>query len=165
MLKKLVISRAVIVLFFVVVVALQPSEYLVVGTAGISAPPAVVFAQIADFHKWEAWSPWAKLDPAAKNTFDGPPAGTGAVFAWEGNKKVGAGRMTITESHPDDPIKIKLECIKPYPSTATTEFTFKHEVNQTACTWSKTGEMNFLSKTICLSMNMYKMIDIDVETT
>ncbi len=163
MLKKILIALAVIVLVFVVVVALQPSEYLVVRTAGISAPPAVVFAQIADFHKWEAWSPWAKLDPAAKNTFDGPPAGTGAVFAWEGNKKVGAGRMTITESHPDDLIKIKLEFIKPFPSTATTEFTFKPEGIQTAVTWSMTGEKNFLSKAFCLFMNMDKMIGGDFE--
>ena len=45
-----------------------------------------------------AWSPWAKIDPAAKITFEGPPAGTGAGYTWAGNNKVGEGRMTITDS-------------------------------------------------------------------
>ena len=28
----------------------------------------VVFDQVNDFHNWEAWSPWAKLDPAVRNS-------------------------------------------------------------------------------------------------
>jgi len=28
--------------------------------------------QVNDFHQWDAWSPWAKLDPDAKITFEGP---------------------------------------------------------------------------------------------
>lgn len=61
-----------IVIAFVVVVALQPSDFRIVRSATISAPALAVFAQVHDFHKWEAWSPWAKLDPAAKNSFAGP---------------------------------------------------------------------------------------------
>ena len=125
MLKKILIGLAVIIVVFVVVVAIQPADYKVERTASFSATPAVVFDQINDLHKWDAWSPWAKLDPAVKNTFEGPPAGTGAVFAWAGNKKVGEGRMTITESHPNDLIRLKLDFIKPFPSTAMTEFSFK----------------------------------------
>jgi hypothetical protein len=39
----------------------------IVRAATISAPAAVVFSQVNDFHKWEAWSPWAKMDPAASS--------------------------------------------------------------------------------------------------
>ena len=163
MLKKILIGLAAVIIVFVAVVAMQPADYRVERNASFPAAPAVVFDQINDLHKWDAWSPWAKLDPAVKNTFEGPPAGTGAVFAWAGNKKVGEGRMTITESHPNDLIRLKLEFIKPFPSTAMTEFTFKPEGDQTLVTWSMAGHNNFISKAFCLFMNMDKMVGGDFE--
>ena len=81
MFKKIFIAVAVVFAAFLIFVALQPSEVRVERTATIAAPPAVVFAQVNDFHKWEAWSPWAKLDPAAKVTFEGGKA-TKAVLNW-----------------------------------------------------------------------------------
>src|SRR6185312_13629205 len=136
MLRKILIGLAVLVVLFVVVVAMQPSEFQVERTATIAAPPADVFAQVNDLHKWDAWSPWAKRDPSAKQTFEGPPAGEGASFQWAGNKEVGEGRMTIIQSHPSDLVKLKLEFFKPFAATSTAEFTFKPEGNQTAVTWS-----------------------------
>ena len=125
MLKKILIALAAIAVVFVGYVAMQPSEFRVVRTVTVSAPTPDVFAQVNNFHHWQAWSPWAKLDPAAKATFGGPPAGPGAVFMWAGNDKVGEGRMTLTESHPSDLVKIKVEFVKPFEGTNTTEFTFK----------------------------------------
>ena len=78
---------------------------------------ADVFAQVNDFHKWDAWSPWAKLDPAAKVGFEGPEAGQGAVMNWAGNDEVGEGKMTIVESRPSDLVKIKVDFIKPFEGT------------------------------------------------
>lgn len=163
MFKKILAGLAVVVIVFVVVVALQPADYRVVRSATISAPPAEVFAHVNDFHKWEAWSPWAKLDPAAKNTFEGPPAGPGAIFSWAGNDKVGEGKMTLAESHPNDLIRINLEFIKPFASTCTAEFTFKPEGNQTVVSWSMAGKKNFISKAFCLFMNMDKTVGGDFE--
>jgi hypothetical protein len=94
MLKKILIAVAAIIAVFLIVVALQPSEFKVERSATISAPPAAVFEQVNDFHKWEAWSPWAKLDPNAKVTFEGPPAGTGTIMTWSGDSQVGEGKMT-----------------------------------------------------------------------
>ena len=111
-----------------------------------------------DFHNWEAWSPWAKLDPAAKATFEGPSTGTGAIFKWVGNKEVGEGSMTITESRPSDLIRIKLEFLRPFEATNSAEFTFKPEGNRTAVTWSMEGKNNFIAKAVCLFMNMDKMV-------
>ena len=89
MLKKILISLAVIVVVFVIIVALQPSEFRVARSTTISAPPPAVFAQVNDFHKWEAWNPWGKIDPAMKQTYEGAPAGTGAIYTWAGNNEVG----------------------------------------------------------------------------
>ena len=158
MLKKILISLAVIVVVLVVVVAMQPSEFRIARSATISAAAPAVFAQVNDFHKWDAWSPWAKLDPAAKATFEGPSAGIGAIFRWAGNEEVGEGSMTITESRPSDLIRIKLEFQRPFAATNTAEFTFKPEGNQTAVTWSMEGKNNFIAKAMCLFMNMYKMV-------
>jgi hypothetical protein len=158
MFKKILIGLAVIVAVFAVIVALQPSEFRIVRSAAISAPAPEVFAQVNDFHNWQAWSPWAKLDPAAKATFEGSPAGTGAIFRWAGNKEVGEGSMTITESRPSELIKIKLEFLKPFAATNSAEFTFKPEGNQTVVTWSMEGRNNFIAKAFCLFMNMDKMV-------
>jgi len=158
MLKKILIAIAAIVVVFVAVVAMQPSEFRIVRSATISAPAPAVFAQVNDFHNWEAWSPWAKLDPAMKQAYEGPPAGTGAIYTWAGNDQVGEGRMTLTESRPSDLIRIKLEFLKPFAATNTAEFTFEPEGNQTAVTWSMTGKNNFIAKAVHLFMNMDRMV-------
>ena len=76
MLVKVLIALAVIVFVFVAIVATRPSEFRVTRTATISAPAPAVFAQVNDFHNWEAWNPWGKLDPAMKQTYEGARAGT-----------------------------------------------------------------------------------------
>jgi len=164
MLIKILIAVAVIVVVFVVVVAMQPSEFRVARSTTISAPPPAVFAQVNDFHKWEAWNPWGKIDPAMKQTYEGAPAGIGAIYTWIGNNKVGQGRMTLTESRPSDLIRIKLEFFKPFAGTNIAEFTFKPAGNQTVVTWSMTGKNNFMAKAIHLFMNMDKMIGGQFET-
>jgi len=163
MIKKILLGLVIIVVLLLVVIALQSSTYHVERTATINAPAPVVFAQVNDFHKWNAWSPWAKLDPAMKQTFEGAPAGNGAVYTWTGNKEVGEGRMTITESRPSDLIKIKLDFIRPFAATNDTSFTFKPNGNQTTVTWSMTGEKNFIAKAFHLVVNMDKMIGGDFE--
>jgi Polyketide cyclase / dehydrase and lipid transport len=158
MLKKILIGIATIIVVFVVVVALQPSEYRVARSTTVAAPPPAVFAQVNDFHKWEAWNPWGKIDPAMKQAYEGAPAGIGAIYKWAGNNEVGEGRMTIIESRRSDLIRINLEFFKPFAGNSTAEFTFKPENNQTAVTWSMTGNNNFMAKAIHLFMNMDKMI-------
>jgi hypothetical protein len=161
--KKILLGFAALVIVFVVAVGLQPAEFRVVRSATIAALPAEVFAQVNDFHNWEEWSPWTKLDPASKVTFDGPRTGPGAVFSWSGNDKVGEGRMTVTESHPHELIRIKLDFKRPFESSCIAEYTFKPEGNQTVVTWSMSGEKNFLSKVFCLFMDMDKMVGGDFE--
>jgi hypothetical protein len=158
MLKKMLIAVAALVAIFLIVVALQPSEFQMERTATVPAPAPVVFKQVNDFHKWEAWSPWAKLDPNAKIAFEGPPEGQGTIMTWSGNHKVGEGKMTLTESKPDEFIKIDVEIMKPMQGSSTSEFTFKPEGDQTAVTWSMSAHHNFIQKAMCLVMNGKKMM-------
>ena len=163
MLKKILIGLVVIVGVFAVVVALQPSEYRISRSATVSAPAPDVFAQVNDFHNWEAWSPWAKLDPAAKATFEGPASGQGAVFAWSGNDKIGEGRMTLTESRPAELVRIRVDFVKPFAGTSTSEFAFKPEGERTAVTWTMSGHRNFIAKAMCLFVSMDKMLGGEFE--
>src|SRR5438552_13299704 len=163
MLKKFLIAIAAIIVVFVVVVALQPSEFRIERSATIAEPAPAVFAQVNDFHNWEAWSPWAKLDPAAKSSFEGAPAGKGAAFAWAGNSKVGEGRMTITESRPGELVRLKLEFVKPFAATNTAEFTFKPEGERTAVTWSMYGHNKFIARAVGLFVNMDKALGGEFE--
>ena len=158
MLEIILIVFAAVIIVFLVVVAMQPSEFRVARSANISGSAPAVFAQVNDFHKWEAWNPWGKIDPAMKQIYEGAAAGIGAIYTWVGNNEVGEGRMTMTESRPHDLIRIKMEFYKPLAATNTAEFTFKPAGNQTAVTWSMTGNKNFMAKAIHLFMNMDKMI-------
>lgn len=161
---KILIALAVVVIALVGVVAVQPSGFRIARTTTISAPPPAVFAHVNDFHKWEAWNPWAKLDPAMKQTYGGAAAGTGAIYTWAGNREVGEGRMTLTESRPTELIRIKLEFLKPFRATNTAEFTFKPDGDRTVVTWTMTGEKNFIAKAVGLVMNMDRMVGGQFET-
>src|SRR5476649_2393241 len=109
----ILLALAFIAILFIIVVAGQPDEFKVSRSAKITAPPEKIFPHVNDLHKWEAWSPWAKMDPNAKNSFEGPPSGTGTAMKWEGNCKVGVGRMTITESNAAEMIRFRLDFEKP----------------------------------------------------
>ena len=158
MLKKILIALVLLIAGFAAVVAMQPSEFHVERTATVAVPPASVFAHVDDLHKWEAWSPWAKLDPAAKVAYEGAPAGKGAGFTWSGNDKVGEGRMTIVESRPAELVDIKVDFTRPFAGSNSSTFTFKPEGDGTAVTWAMSGHQNFLEKAVCLVMNGKKMI-------
>jgi hypothetical protein len=158
MFNKILVALALIVVALLVVINSQPSEFHVTRSATLSAPAPVVFAQVNDLHKWKAWSPWARMDPNATETHEGPPAGTGSIMRWAGNMKVGEGSMTITESHPNDSIRFKLEFLKPMAATNTAEFTFQPQGKQTLVTWSMSGNNNFIGKAMSLVMNCDKMV-------
>jgi hypothetical protein len=164
LLAKVLGALVAVAVVLAIVIAMQPSEFRVERRASVAAPAPVVFAQVNDFHKWPAWSPWAKIDPAMKQTYEGAPSGAGAVYTWAGNHEVGEGRMTITESRPGDLVRIRLEFFKPFAGVSTAEFTFTPEGQQTLVTWSMTGRTTFVTKAVHLFLNVDKMIGDNFES-
>ena len=158
MLKWILLGLGGVIVVFLIVVAMQPSDFKVERSATLRAPAPAAFAQVNDFQNWQAWSPWEKVDPALKRQYEGPKAGTGAVYAWQGNKDVGEGRMTITESRPGERVRIKLEFFKPFAAVNDTVFSFKPSGDETTVTWSMSGQNNFISKAMCLFVNMDRMV-------
>jgi uncharacterized protein YndB with AHSA1/START domain len=150
-----VLALAVVLAGLVVAV---PDDYEITRSATIDAPPAAVFANVNDFHKWDAWNPWKKLDPAAKITIEGPTTGIGAIYQWAGNDNMGEGKMTILDNKPDERIKIKLEFIKPLKEEADTVFSFKPDGNKTLVTWTMKGKHDIPTKIICVLIGVNKIV-------
>jgi len=160
--NALIIIGAVIVLFLIIV-AMRPSEFRVARSTTIAAPPEMIFPLVNELKNWEAWNPWGKIDPNMKLTYEGPASGVGAVNAWVGNNKVGEGRMEIIESCPNELIRFKLDFYKPMAGTSIAEFTFKPEGNQTVVTWTMSGKNNFMAKAFGLFVSCDKMIGSQFE--
>jgi hypothetical protein len=144
-------------------IATRPAEFTVTRSARFAAPAPAVFAQVNELRKWKAWSPWAKKDPQAKETYDGPAAGAGAVMSWAGNREVGEGRMTIIESRPAELVRFKLEFFKPFAATNDADFAFRPAGGGTEVTWTMRGRNNFVGKAMCLVFDMDKMVGGDFE--
>jgi uncharacterized protein YndB with AHSA1/START domain len=162
MILYILIALAVVIVGLVVFINSRPATFRVSRSATIPAPASALFEQVNDFHKWQEWSPWAKMDPYAKNTFDGPGAGVGAKFAWDG-KKTGAGAMTLIESQPVELIRIKLDFLKPMQATNTVEFTFVPTDGGTLVTWSMWGKNNLMGKMFGLIVDCDKMCGTQFE--
>jgi uncharacterized protein YndB with AHSA1/START domain len=163
MLRKVLIALAALVVVLLVVIATRPSTYRVERTTRIAAPPDVVFALVNDFHAWNRWSPWEHLDPSMKKTIGGPPSGVGATYAWNGNDKVGEGKMQITESVPAQKVGIRLEFIKPMASVAQNEFSFRPEGGGTQVSWVMNGKNDFMGKAFSLVADLDTMVGNDFE--
>jgi hypothetical protein len=152
-----------VVAVVIVIITLRPDELTVTRTAVYDATPERIFPELNDFHNWEAWSPWAKIDPQMKTTYSGPQAGVGSSYAWEGNSQVGKGRMTIVYSRPNEGVKIDLEFLEPFATRSVTEFLVTPEADKTRLTWNMSMKNGFIGKAIGLVADMDKMLGSDFE--
>jgi hypothetical protein len=146
-------------------VATRPDTYHVERTLKIDAPADVVFAQLDDLHAWAAWSPWDKLDPAMTKAFEGPQRGVGASYSWQGNDKVGKGKMTVVESQAPSFVAYRLEFIEPFADVSQTTMRITPGAREPAVsvTWAMDGKKNFVSKLFCLFVNMDQEIGGDFD--
>ncbi len=158
MILKILIVLTVLIAILLIVIALRPSDFRYSRSATIAATPATLFEHISDLHKFQAWNPWAEIDPNSKVTFIGPASGVGAAFSWAGNNDVGEGTMTLIESKPGELARFKMEFRKPMEGTSTAEFTFKPEGEKTIVTWSMFGPNNFMAKAAGLFINCDKLV-------
>jgi hypothetical protein len=163
MLKKVLLVVVAAVAVLLAVVATRPSEYRVERSAVVAAPPAVAWAQVADFGRWPPWSPWAKLDPAMKSTVGGAPGTPGHTYEWSGNKQVGKGKMAIVAARPGESVDIDLRFLEPWESQSLTRFAFAPDGAGTRVTWTMSGTSGFAMKAMSLFTDMDGMIGRDFE--
>ena len=163
MLKKIVIGLIVIVIAILVFAATKPATYHVERSTTIAATREKITPLLDDFHNWNQWSPWAKLDPNMHVSYSGAPAGQGAIYEWEGNSKVGKGRMEILAAEPTV-TSIRLDFLAPFVTHNPTNFVLRPEGSSTQVTWTMDGPNTFASKLMSVFVSMDKMIGKDFDT-
>ena len=154
---------AIAIAAVLILAATKPTTLRVQRSVSINAPPERIFSLISDFHQWVTWSPYEQKDPAMKRTYSGTERGRGAVYAWDGNKNVGSGRMEILDVSAPSKIVIKLDFFKPFEGHNTAEFTMLPQGDGTHVTWLMHGPANFMSRLIQVFMNLDNLIGKDFE--
>jgi uncharacterized protein YndB with AHSA1/START domain len=142
---------------------MSDDTYTVQRSATIAAAPERVYEQVADFHRWTSWSPWEDVDPQLRRTYSGADAGTGAVYAWSGNRKAGQGRMEIVEATEPSTVRIDLVFEKPFKARNDTAFAIEPDGNGSRVTWTMTGRKTLMTRVMGLFTSMDKMIGPDFE--
>lgn len=146
------------------VAATQPDELYVERQAEIQASPDVVYGYINDLHRFTAWSPWQRRDLEMKTSFAGPAAGRGASYSWQGNRNVGSGTLTITDSVPDAEVMMRLEFSEPFVATNHVQFTLTPTQAGTRVSWAMTGTNDFMSKVLAVFVDTEQMVGRDFES-
>ncbi|RDJ26771.1 polyketide cyclase [Bosea caraganae] len=168
MLKMILLSAAAILVTGVVIVlilaAMKPDSFTVRRSLAINAPPERIFPLINEFRNWTQWSPWEKLDPALKRDYSGAPTGIGSVYAWDGDKKVGQGRMEIVEAASPKTVGLKLDFVRPFEAHNNVIFALEPAASGTNVTWTMTGPVPFVAKIFHVFMNMDRVVGGDFET-
>lgn len=157
------LALAVLVAALLAFAATKPDVFRVERSASIQAPPERIQAILSDFRGWQAWSPWEKLDPAMKRTYSGAETGRGSVYAWEGNRDVGQGRMEITDAEPSR-VAMNLDFVKPFEAHNQVEFLLAPKAGATEVTWKMQGPVPYVAKIVHVFLNMDAMVGGQFET-
>ena len=156
MIATILIVIAVAVAAVLAYAASKPDTFMVRRSASIAAPPEKIFPMIDDLRAQSAWSPFEK-DPNMKRTHSGAPRGKGAVYAWDGNRQVGAGQIAITESVPSSKVALLLDMSRPFKAHNTVEFTLDRIGAGTNVTWAMQGRQPYMAKVMGLFVDCDKM--------
>ena len=160
-----IIAAVVVLLIAAVLIfaATRPDTFRVQRATSIKAPPQKIAAVLSDFHDWQAWSPWEKMDPAMQRSYSGAAKGKGAVYSWEGNKDVGQGRMEITEATPTR-VAMDLVFVKPFAAHNKVVFTLAPKGDATEVSWDMQGPLPYVAKLVHLFLDMDGMVGKQFET-
>jgi len=163
MIKTIGIAVVIVIAAVLSFAATKPDTFSVQRATGIKAAPEKIFALLDNFHNWGIWSPWEKMDPNMKRTFSGPANGKGSVYEWEGNSKVGQGRMEITDALAPSQVTVKLDFIKPFEGHNIAQFVLEPKGDSTSVTWTMRGPSPYIAKLMSVFFSMDRMIGKDFE--
>lgn len=142
-LKIIGIILLVIIAIGLVAVLMQPGQGHIEKSIVINAPASSVFAEVSDFQKFNAWSPWAKMDPEAKQTVEGAAASVGHKMSWDG-PETGTGSQWTEEIRENEYVKNGMK-FGGFESTMYNEFILTPEGEGTKITWTYDGANEGLS--------------------
>jgi uncharacterized protein YndB with AHSA1/START domain len=166
------VALAIAIASALIYASTAPDTFVVSRSAQIAAPAEKIFPLINDLHAQSQWSPFEK-DPNMKRVHSGAPAGKGAVYEWDGNRQVGAGRIAITDSLPPSRVSLALDMSRPFEAHNKVDFVLEQnggaanvtttKVTSTKVTWAMQGRQPFIGKLMSLFINCDKMVGAEFE--
>ncbi|MEL7001992.1 MAG: SRPBCC family protein [Bacteroidota bacterium] len=104
----------------------------------IDAPAEKILPAINDFNHWDKWSPWLIMEPEATVEV----ADDAKSYSWTG-KRVGEGKMAITNENGQKSIDYDLTFLKPWKSEAKVRFELEEKGDSTKVTWFMDSSLPF----------------------
>jgi len=163
MLATIILLTLAAIALLLIYAATRPDSFRVTRTMVIKAPAATIFSMINDLKLFSSWNPCEGKGPGVKGSYSGPASGVGAGYAWDG-RKVGAGRLEITDSVAPTKVAMKLDFVKPFRAQNTAEFTLQAAGDKlTIVTWAMHGPSPYLGKLIGVVFNIDSRVGKDFE--
>jgi hypothetical protein len=151
------------ILLVLVIAAAKPNRFRVERSIGIAAPAVKIFPLLDDLRQQRLWSPYEQKDPGMKRTYSGAERGAGAIYEWDGDKNIGAGRQEIVSAAANERIEGKIDFFRPMKANNRFELLLRPAANGTNVTWAIFGPMPFSSRIFSVFMDFDKMIGSDFE--
>ena len=136
--------------------------YTVERVASTTASVDRVHGLVADFHEWTRWSPWEDIDPDMTRSYSGADSGVGAHYAWDGNRKAGAGSMRITNAAPES-VDIDVAFTRPFRSNSQVRFDLTGRDGATEVVWRMRTPKTLGMRIFGLLLNLDKAIGRDLD--
>jgi uncharacterized protein YndB with AHSA1/START domain len=143
--------------------AMQPDTFYIERSTVIAAAPDRVFDQINDLQRMRGWNPYERKDPALKGQLAAISSGLGASYSWESDT-MGTGRMTIVEVTPNRRVSLRLDFVKPFAGTFTSDYVLRRDRGDTQVVWAMHGSANFIHKLMAATFILDPLIGKDLDS-
>jgi hypothetical protein len=156
-----VMITAIVIVF--VIALMKSNHFRVQRSIDINAPAGKIFPILNDLKQQRYWSPWDQKDPNMKRTYSGPETGVGSKYAWDGNKRIGAGSQEIMAVTPNERIDVNIDFTRPFEAHNKIEFILRSSGTGTNVTWAIQGPMNLFFRAMSVVMSMDKMMNAEFD--
>jgi len=146
MLKKIAMGIGAIILLILIIPMFMSSNYHVERSIEIEKPVDLVYKTVTNFKTWSQWDAWTKLDPNASHTYSDEMGVVGSFHHWNGNDKMGEGKMVIDELVENTSMKSTITFMRPWESSSDIGMTFTETENGTNVSWTMSGENPYLMR-------------------
>lgn len=138
-LKKTLFIVSSILVAFVVIGFLLPSEYEVKRNIIIKAQPEEVYPEVVDLRAWQNWGVWFQKDPDMQIEYGGPDRAIGMYSKWQSETQ-GDGEMRIINLQHNKEISYSLY-FPDFDMGSTGEVKLEPTIEGTKVVWSDSGEV------------------------
>jgi hypothetical protein len=162
MLAVVGILAVLVVAATILLAALKPDDLHVERSILIMAQPREIFPLVNNLKAWEDWTPYDR-DPDMERGYSGPLSGSGARYAWNGNREAGQGSITISKSVPFSRICLELNVVRPVREHSKAVFHLRPVADGTEVVWALDDKTPFAGKVMSLFVNLDRGIGEDFE--